>query len=282
MVRFILGVKAVYDKFSRDEMTVYAAQVTFFIILSAVPFIMLLLTVIQMIPSVSNADLLELVVSLTPVDYKSLAFRAVNDLSLKSPATMMSVTAVMALWSSGRGMFSVARGLDRVHGREGKRSYVISRLICSGYTIVFILVCVMSLGLLVFGRTIQAFLEARLPVIAEVTGHIINFRAIWAALVPLTVVFLRLLRLLTLSGGELIEPVDRDVGLLPAVGGQRREPAVPGPAHDAAVRDEIHRVLEVGGNIFPVLIIGAGSTVNVGAQQAGGLAEHGGGLLPGD
>ena len=183
MVRFILGVKAVYDKFSRDEMTVYAAQVTFFIILSAVPFIMLLLTVIQMIPSVSNADLLELVVSLTPVDYKSLAFRAVNDLSLKSPATMMSVTAVMALWSSGRGMFSVARGLDRVHGREGKRSYVISRLICSGYTIVFILVCVMSLGLLVFGRTIQAFLETRLPVIAEVTGHIINFRAIWAALV---------------------------------------------------------------------------------------------------
>ena len=67
--------------------------------------------------------------------------------------------------------------------RKGKRSYVISRLICSGYTIVFILVCVMSLGLLVFGRTIQAFLEARLPVIAEVTGHIINFRAIWAALV---------------------------------------------------------------------------------------------------
>ena len=52
MVRFILGAKQVYDKFSEDEMTVYAAQVTFFIILSGVPFIMLLLTVIQMIPSV--------------------------------------------------------------------------------------------------------------------------------------------------------------------------------------------------------------------------------------
>ena len=75
MVRFILGAKQVYDKFSVDEMTVYAAQVTFFIILSGVPFIMLLLTVIQMIPSVSNADLLGLVVSLTPADYKSAGVR---------------------------------------------------------------------------------------------------------------------------------------------------------------------------------------------------------------
>ncbi len=183
MVRFLLGAKLVYDKYSEDEMTVYAAQVTFFIILSAVPFIMLLLTVIQLIPSVSNADLLELVVSLTPADYKSLAFRAVNDLYLKSPATMVSVTALMALWSSGRGMFSVARGLDRVHGREGKRSYVVSRLVCSGYTVVFILVCVMSLGILVFGRTLQAFLETHLPVVAEITGHVINFRALWAAMV---------------------------------------------------------------------------------------------------
>ena len=89
----------------------------------------------------------------------------------------------MALWSAGRGMFSVARGLNRVHGRGEKRWYVISRLICSGYTVIFILVCVMSLGLLVFGRFIQAILEERLPLVAEVTGHIISFRALWVAVV---------------------------------------------------------------------------------------------------
>ena len=76
-----------------------------------VPFIMLLLTAVQMIPSISNAQFMELIVGLVPVDYKSLAFRVVNDLSLKSPATMISVTAITALWSAGRGMFSVARGL---------------------------------------------------------------------------------------------------------------------------------------------------------------------------
>ena len=133
-------------------MTVYAAQVSFFRAPVLVPFIMLLLTAVQMIPAISQAEFMELVVAFTPEDYKSLAFRMVNDLSLKSPATMVSLTAVTALWSAGRGMFSMARGLDRVWGKEEKYWYIISRLICCGYTIVFVAVCILSLILLVFGQ----------------------------------------------------------------------------------------------------------------------------------
>ena len=43
MFGLIVAVKQVYDKYAEDEMTVYAAQVSFFIILSVVPFIMLLI-----------------------------------------------------------------------------------------------------------------------------------------------------------------------------------------------------------------------------------------------
>ena len=155
MVRLILIGKRIYDKFSEDEMTVYAAQVSFFVILSFVPFLMLLLTAVQMIPGISKADFLEIAMDIVPADYKSLAFRVVNDLMLKSPATMISATAVTALWSAGRGMFSVARGLNRVNGRGRRHWYVFNRLICCGYTILFIAVCLMSMGLLVFGRTLQ-------------------------------------------------------------------------------------------------------------------------------
>ena len=60
MVRLILIGKRIYNKFSEDEMTVYAAQVSFFVILSVVPFLMLLLTAVQMIPGISKADFLEI------------------------------------------------------------------------------------------------------------------------------------------------------------------------------------------------------------------------------
>lgn len=183
MIALIVTAKQIYDRFTEDEMTVYAAQVSFFIILSVSPFVMLLLTVVQMIPGISNARFLELVVNLVPTEYKSLAFRVVNDLSLKSPATMLSVTAVTALWSAGRGMFSVARGLNRVHGREEKRWYVIGRLVCSGYTIIFIAVCILSVGLLIFGSMLEEFFTAHMPVVGALAAGIINFRELWFTLV---------------------------------------------------------------------------------------------------
>lgn len=180
MVRLIIRIKQIYDKFAADEMTVYAAQASFFTIIAAFPFIMLLLTVVQIVPSVSQGEMMEFILALVPVGYKSVAFRVINDLSLKSPATMISVTAITALWSSSRGMMSIAKGLNRVQGKVEKRWYIVKRLICAGYTIVFILVCVLSLGLLVFGTTIQNFVLRQFPLIARVTQHIISLRTLLA------------------------------------------------------------------------------------------------------
>ena len=180
MVRLIIRIKQIYDKFAADEMTVYSAQASFFTIIAAFPFIMLLLTVVQIVPSVSQGELMEFILALVPVGYKSVAFRVISDLSLKSPATMISVTAVTALWSSSRGMMSIAKGLNRVQGKVEKRWYIVKRLICAGYTIVFILVCVLSLGLLVFGTTIQNFVLRQFPLIARVTQHIISLRTLLA------------------------------------------------------------------------------------------------------
>ena len=180
MVRLIIRIKQIYDKFAADEMTVYAAQASFFTIIAAFPFIMLLLTVVQIVPSVSQGELMEFILALVPVGYKSVAFRVISDLSLKSPATMISVTAVTALWSSSRGMMSIAKGLNRVQGKVEKRWYMVKRRICAGYTIVFILVCVLSLGLLVFGTTIQNFVLRQFPLIARVTQHIISLRTLLA------------------------------------------------------------------------------------------------------
>ena len=180
MIPLIVKTKQIYDKFSSDEMTVYAAQASFFIIIAAFPFIMLMITVVQVVPNLTRAELLDMLLSLVPEGYKSMAFRALNDLSLNSPATMISVTAVTALWSSSRGMMSIARGLNRIHGASDERWYIIRRLIWAGYTIVLILVCVVALGLLVFGTSIQNFVVEKIPVLAGITRHIISFRTLLA------------------------------------------------------------------------------------------------------
>ena len=85
MIRLMLVGKRIYDKFSEDEMTVYAAQVSFFVILSFVPFLMLLLTAVQMIPGISKADFLEITMDIIPSDYKITGFSYGQRLNAKIP-----------------------------------------------------------------------------------------------------------------------------------------------------------------------------------------------------
>ena len=183
MVMYLLYLQRIIKKYISDEMTVYAAQASFFIIMAAFPFIILMLSIIQVIPNISQGDLLELLGPMIPRQFGQILDSVVNSLYTNSPGTLLSLSALAALWSASKGMMSIARGLNRVQGDHSHRGYIITRIICSGYTIVFILVCILSLGLLVFGNMIQEFMVNRFPIIADVTTHIISFRALWAMMI---------------------------------------------------------------------------------------------------
>lgn len=187
MIGLILRCKQIYDKFSRDEMTVYAAQASFFTIIAAFPFIMLLMAMIQLIPTITKSNLLQVVTNLVPANLKSLVVNVIENIYTNSPATVLSVTAIAAIWSASRGMLSIERGLNRVFGQQKKRNYVITRLICAGYTVVFMAICILTLVLLVLGSSIQGFVENHFPVIAEITHYVISFRTV--LLLILTVCF---------------------------------------------------------------------------------------------
>ncbi len=178
MITFLFRCRRIINKYIADEMTVYAAQASFFIIIAAFPFIMLLLSIIQLVPSISQEDLLELLAALVPIHFQEIIASIVNSLYTKSPGTLLSLSVVAALWSASKGMMSMARGLNRVQESHIRRGYLVNRIICSGYTIVFIIVCILSLVLLVFGDAIQEFVIRLFPIFADITQYIINVRTL--------------------------------------------------------------------------------------------------------
>ena len=190
MIGLILRGKQIYDKFSKDEMTVYAAQASFFTIIAAFPFIMLLMAMIQLIPTITKSNLLQVITSLVPANLKSLVFGVVENIYTNSPATVLSVTAIAAIWSASRGMLSIERGLNRVFGKQKKRNYVVTRMICAGYTIIFILICILTPVLLVLGSSIQGFVEHHFPVVAEITHYVISFRTVLLLILTICFTFL--------------------------------------------------------------------------------------------
>lgn len=178
MIRLLLRCKHIYDKYSKDEMTVYAAQASFFSIIAAFPFMMLLLALIQLIPSITKANLLQLIITIIPstLEMNSIIVTVIDDLYTNSPVAVLSATAVAAIWSASKGMLSIERGLNRVFGQEKKRSYIMTRLICAGYTIVFMVICLLTLVLLVLGSSIQSFMNRHFPLLAEITQYVLTFR----------------------------------------------------------------------------------------------------------
>ncbi len=185
MISFVIHCRHIARKFTRDEMTVYAAQASFFIVLSAFPFIMMLMTVVQLIPNLDARDVGATLLALVP-DVRAMApliHQAVTDLYTNSPGTVLSITIIAALWSASKGMLGMERGLNRVHKCQIHRSYLMSRLVCMGYTLLFLLSCILSLLFIVFGDTIQNFLNNTFPILADVTRNILPFRGLMAVVV---------------------------------------------------------------------------------------------------
>ena len=188
MAALIVYAKEIFDKYKKDEVTVYAAQSSFFIIIAFFPFIMLLLTLVQLIPAIQKSDLMELMVTIMPDMLDALVIGIIDDLYTKSPATIISISAIAALWSASRGILGIERGLNRVYESPMKRGYLVRRLISSGYTLLFIASCVGSLLLLVLGSSIYSFVIKWFPKLSGLAQLIYSLRS-FAVLFLLIIVF---------------------------------------------------------------------------------------------
>jgi membrane protein len=110
------------------------------------------------------------------LEMNSLIVSVIDDLYTNSPVAVLSATAVAAIWSASKGMLRIERGLNRVFGQEKKRNYIVTRIICVGYTIIFMIICLLTLVLLVLGGTIQSFMNHHFPLLAEITQYVLTFR----------------------------------------------------------------------------------------------------------
>ena len=137
--------RSVIQKYITDEMSVYAAQASFFTILAAFPFLMLLFALINLIPQVHESDLMTVLTALMPDHLDPLIMNVMEHIRTRSPATILSASALLSLWSSAKGMLSMERGMNRAYLVHVQRNYFIRRLICSGYTFFFSIMCAISL-----------------------------------------------------------------------------------------------------------------------------------------
>lgn len=160
----IFGIKFA-RKVNADRVRAHAAESAFFTIMSFFPMLMLLLTLIKYTP-LNQGQVMEVLEEITPFEMTPILTNAVGSIFNQSFA-VLSWTAIAALWTSGKGMLGISDGLNSIYQITDRKNYFVIRIRSACYTFVLILALILSMGILVFGYSIQRYLQNLFPIMQK-------------------------------------------------------------------------------------------------------------------
>lgn len=169
-----------------DRIGECSAQCAYYTILSFIPFIILLITLIQY-TNISPQTLFEAISKIIPSGMNEFVLSIVQEVYSKSIGTV-SVSIIFTIWAAGKGLFALTKGLQVVYKTNGKKqtSYIYLRLNVLLETILFIVLIVFGLTVLVFGETFKNIMQ-------EQFGGVKNFSMFSSIFTELLFIFVTFL-----------------------------------------------------------------------------------------
>lgn len=149
------------EKYNRHRISIHAAQVAFFIMISFFPFLMFFITLLKYTP-ISEEVLLVVIQKMIPGNLSSLVTGWLGE-SYASSGTILSVTVISALWAGSKGFSSISYELEDIYEKKERRSFLSRRLHSILDTLLFTVMIILSLILLVYGNQIIQFINRFLP-----------------------------------------------------------------------------------------------------------------------
>lgn len=163
---------------NRKNISAFASSTAFFLFLSLIPMLVLLCAIIPY-TSITEAALMRFITEMTPDMVDSLVVSIIGDVYDQS-AGVISIAAIATLWSAAKGMLALIRGLNEINDVDENRSYVVLRGIASFYTILMLLVVLLSLVVMVFGNALVAGVIRSIPQSKKVFDFLMHFRLLFS------------------------------------------------------------------------------------------------------
>ena len=172
----IKTIRGFMKRLNDDHVGAYASQSAYFILLSFIPFVLLLVTLVKYTP-LTRDDVYSVLIRMLPTEFQNFVGGIVNEVFYQSSA-YMPITIITTLWSAGKGIAALTNGLNSIYHVTETRNYIVNRLRGMAYTLIFVVAFLVSLVLLVFGTRIQSRLTEHLPMVARVTSTIMGMRTL--------------------------------------------------------------------------------------------------------
>ena len=245
------------EKISDNYTAACAAQAAFFILLSIVPIISLILAVTTYLP-LTQQDVLHLMMQFIPDDLIGYVQDIIADLYSRAGKTVISVSAIAMLWSASKGIAALMDGFNSMYQlRQDNSNWLVSRCIAIVYTILFILLFVIAMcGYVTVSHYYQEYIKGAFEIESAVRTVLLLIRYVIGWL--LFYAFLLMMYVILPGGFGLPIGKEEKVNL-----GVRIRQQMPGAAFAAVAWLVISRVVVIYIDYFPSLSLMYGSLAGI-------------------
>lgn len=153
------NIKSFFKKLDNHHISEYTAQCAYYTILSFIPFIMLIVTLIQY-TSISKESLFSIIQNVMPDTMSETTMGIIQEVYSKSVGTV-SISAIFVLWSAKKGFYALSKGLHNIYETDKDNNFLRMQIKSLVLTVFFVLAIISVLVLSVFGNSLVDILESK-------------------------------------------------------------------------------------------------------------------------
>ena len=150
------------------RITTYSAACAYYLFMSLVPVIMLLVSVLQYTPLTRDV-VLEAVADYVPESLYEIVDYIVTSI-YNGGRVALTVSILLTLWSASACMKALLRGMDSVYDAERREDYIRFSLRACFYMVIFVFILLLSFFVMVYGGQILDMIEDSMP-----SNHSLDF-----------------------------------------------------------------------------------------------------------
>lgn len=153
------------DEFSRGlgrrRITTYSAACAYYLFMSLVPMIMLVVSVVQYTP-LTESLILDTLSDYVPDQLYQIVKTIVSSI-YSGGRVALTVSILLTIWSASKSMKALMRGMDSVYDAARSEDFFVFSLRACFYMVIFVALLLVSLLVMVYGGEILALLYELLP-----------------------------------------------------------------------------------------------------------------------
>jgi len=158
--RFFSAVRSIAGMIGEKHVTTHAAAADYHLVIALPPAMMLLISLIRFLP-VTQEEVLQRFSETMPEQVYSILESIVGSI-FNSTETVTIISAVLLLISASSAMRALMRGIYEIYGAQRKEPFLLFAAKAVLYTLVFLVMIVVSLAVMVYGAQLLEFLRGRL------------------------------------------------------------------------------------------------------------------------